>query len=100
MFVPLFSKSLISLVPLIPLVVFGFLFSSTGGWRKVRRAAEYCGLSERTVRKLLKEGLAHSRLPSGTILISLRRLDEYLEALEVKENAIDQLVDDVLGGGA
>jgi hypothetical protein len=74
------------------------LMPNTQGWRKIRGAAEYCGLSERTLRNLLKTGLPHSRLPSGTLLISLRRLDEYLEALEVKRDAINDLVDDVMEG--
>jgi hypothetical protein len=72
----------------------------TQGWKKIRGAAEWCGLSERTLRTLLKQGCPHSRLPSGTVLVSLRRLDQYLEAFEVKENFVDQVVDGVLGGGA
>lgn len=66
------------------------------GWRKIKGAAKHCDLSERTLRGLLKQGLPHSRLPSGTILISLRLLDEYLEALEVKENKVDQIVEEVV----
>jgi excisionase family DNA binding protein len=54
------------------------------GWKKVKAAAQYMGMSERSVRKLLKEGLRHSRLPSSrTVLISTQAIDEFLEKFEV-----------------
>jgi excisionase family DNA binding protein len=66
------------------------------GWLKVKEAANYCGLSERKIRSLLKEGLRHSRLRSGTILIKVEWIDEYLGWFEVQENEVDKIVDEVL----
>ncbi|WP_136808731.1 helix-turn-helix domain-containing protein [Desulfosediminicola flagellatus] len=48
------------------------------GWKKTRLAAEHFGVSERTMRTMLKEGFPHVKLPSGTILINSNDGDEYL----------------------
>ncbi len=42
-------------------------------WKKVSDAAQHMGISTRTTRDLLKQGLPHSRLPSGTILVELEQ---------------------------
>ena len=68
------------------------------GWLKVKEAAKYCGLSERKIRSLLKEGLRHSRLRSGTILIKIEWINEYLERFEAQENDVDRIVDEVVKG--
>jgi len=67
-------------------------------WLKIKSAALRQDLSERKMRDLLKEGLRHSRLPSGTILIKDEWLDEYFGSYEVKENQIDNIVDEVMEG--
>ncbi len=65
------------------------------GWRKIPQAAEHFGVSPRTMRTLLKQGFPHSRLPSGTVLISLKKGDEWLRGFDVPER--DQhIVDDIL----
>jgi excisionase family DNA binding protein len=67
------------------------------GWAKIKKAAQYAGVSERTVRSWLKNGLKHSRLPSGTVLIKFSSVDDYLEQFEVNEDQrIDELVDSVV----
>ena len=67
-------------------------------WLKIRPAASYMGLSERTLRNLLKNSnLKHSRLPSGTILIGTTAIDEFLAQYEVGPNRVDALVDQVVG---
>ena len=66
------------------------------GWTKVKDAAKYAGMSERTLREWLKKGLPHSVLPSGTILIKYSAIDDFLESYSVKENEIDTLVEDVM----
>ena len=68
------------------------------GWLKVKEAAVYCGISERTIRSWLKEGLRHSRLRSGTILIRVSWIDEYLVRFEAQENEVDMIVDEVMRG--
>ena len=65
------------------------------GWAKVKKAARYTGVSERTFRPLLKKGLRHVRLPSGTILVRYKDIDEFLERFIVDENRVDEIVDDV-----
>jgi hypothetical protein len=49
------------------------------GWLTVKKAAEYCSMSERRVRSWFKQGLKYSRLGSGTILIKIEWIDDYLE---------------------
>lgn len=68
------------------------------GWVKIKKAAEYSGISERTLRYYLKDGLKHSRLPSGTILIKYEWIDEYLERFAAKEDQVDKIVSDTLRG--
>ena len=67
------------------------------GWLKVKDAAKYSGVSVRTFRDLLKDGLEHSKLPSGTILIKPASIDAYLEQFTVSEAAdISRVVDDLV----
>jgi hypothetical protein len=68
------------------------------GWKKVKQSAEYAGVSTRTFRPWLKEGLRHLRLPSGTILIKLDWIDQFLESFEHQENTLDNLADNILKG--
>jgi excisionase family DNA binding protein len=67
------------------------------GWLKVKDAAKYSGVSVRTFRDWLKDGLEHSKLPSGTILIKPASIDAYLEQFKVHDAAdIDRVVDEML----
>ena len=66
------------------------------GWARIKGAADYSGVSERTLRSWLKEGLKHSRLPSGTILIKLAWIDEFLEGYQETENRVDSIVNETL----
>jgi excisionase family DNA binding protein len=68
------------------------------GWLKVKEAAVYSGLSERTIRGLLKQGLRHSRLASGTVLIKVEWLDEYFSRFEFGQSEADRVVEAVLKG--
>ena len=68
------------------------------GWLKVKEAAVYCDMSERTIRSWLKDGLRYSRLRSGTILIKVDWIDEFLERFETQENEADRVVDEVMMG--
>lgn len=45
---------------------------------KVRDAAIYCSVSERTIRDWLKEGLLHIRVRGGNILIKFSDLDAWM----------------------
>ena len=67
------------------------------GWLKVKNAAKYADVSERTLRTWLKSGLRHSRLPSGTILIKIEWLDEFLEENEVENNnSVEKIAEQVI----
>jgi excisionase family DNA binding protein len=66
------------------------------GWAKIKEAAKYAGVSVRTFRDWLKDGLRHSRLSTGTILVAYAAIDEYLERFEVKNNQVDEFVNQVV----
>jgi hypothetical protein len=66
-----------------------------GGWAKIKPASVYAGVSPRTMRKWLKGGLKHSRLPSGTIIIGFDAIDEFLSSFEVQNNKLDQIVEEI-----
>ncbi len=66
------------------------------GWGKVKAAASYSGVSERTVEDWLKNGLKCSRLPSGLRLIKFQWVDEFLEGFAGAENKVEQIVGEVL----
>ena len=65
------------------------------GYCKIREAAEFSGVSVRTLRNWLKDGLRHSRLKSGRILISYAAIDEYLAAHEETDNWVDRIADEI-----
>lgn len=69
------------------------------GWAKIPQIAEYIGLSDRTVRDLVKQGLRHVRMPSGTILVKYIWADQFLEQFEDDGgNRLDAIVDEVVEG--
>ncbi len=67
-------------------------------WHKVKKAAQYAGISERTLRTWLKQGLLHSRMPSGTILISTTAIDAFIRKYQVNENEVEKITNEVLEG--
>jgi predicted site-specific integrase-resolvase len=66
------------------------------GWTKIKNAAAYAGVSERTVRNWMKRGLRYSRLESGAVFFSFSWIDEYLEKFEVNENIAETIVNEAL----
>jgi hypothetical protein len=66
------------------------------GWGKIKAAAMYAGIKERTMRGWLKQGLRHARVPSGTVLIRYRDIDDYLEQYCGSDHQINRIVDDVV----
>jgi hypothetical protein len=68
-------------------------------WAKVKIAAEFYGVSPRTLRKWLDHGLPHSRLPSGTILIELDAGSKWLRSFEVGQKLqgiVEEIIDELL----
>jgi len=60
---------------------------TTRGWLKPSQAAKYAAVSVKVFRRWLANGLRHSRLPNGRILVSVAAIDEYLQRFEVKNEA-------------
>ena len=54
------------------------------GWLKPSEAAQYSGVSLKVFRSWLNDGLRHSRLPNGRILVSVSAIDEFLNSFEFK----------------
>ena len=69
-------------------------------WMKIASLAIYLDMSDRSVRKLLKCGLRHVRLPSGTIRVKRQWADEFLEnyTVDIKSESatVDQFVEDIM----
>ncbi len=57
-------------------------------WAKIPQAATYAGISVRTMRRWMEEGLPYARLESGTILIKFQNIDEYLTSFSTKKQDI------------
>ncbi|MDY6987954.1 MAG: helix-turn-helix domain-containing protein [Thermodesulfobacteriota bacterium] len=69
--------------------------TSIPGWMRVKSAAHYIDVSERSLRNYLKEGLRHARF-RGSVFVKKDWLDEFLEAFEVDhENEADRIAEDV-----
>jgi len=64
------------------------------GWLKIKSAATYADISERTLRHWLIEGLRHVR-KSGTVYIKPQWIDEFLLQYEV-DNNVEHLVEEIL----
>jgi hypothetical protein len=65
------------------------------GWTKIKAASVYAGISPRTMRKWLNQGLRHSRLPSGTIILSFDAVDEFLSSFEVQNDEVERIVEEL-----
>jgi DNA binding domain, excisionase family len=65
------------------------------GWLRVKSAAKYCDISERTLRTWITEGLPHSKV-RGIVLIKTDNLEQFLEQFEIKKNEVDHVVNEVL----
>jgi len=71
-------------------------------WLTIRAASEYCCVSPNTVRSWLRDGLCHSRVSRGLILIQREDIDEFLrgfmEDSETHQKQVDAIVGDVMRG--
>jgi hypothetical protein len=66
------------------------------GFCKIKKAAAYAGVSDRTLEQWLKQGMKFVRLPTGTRLIKYQWVDDYLEGFVDTENHVDVIVDEVM----
>ena len=67
------------------------------GWGRPKQVADYCGVSERTLRSWFGLGLRHSRV-RGCLLIKIEWLDEFLESFSQDSNQLDDIVEECLNG--
>jgi len=65
------------------------------GWCKIKKAAVYADVSDRTLEDWLKQGLKFTRLPTGTRLIKYQWIDEYLEGYADSNNVVDKMVKEI-----
>ena len=70
----------------------------SSGWAKIKPAAKYAGIGERTLRNWLLQGLKHSQLPTGTILIRYNDIDNFLERFAIDGSQTDKIVSEVMKG--
>jgi len=68
------------------------------GYCKVKKACIYSGVSDRTFRDWLKEGLPHFRLSTGTILIAYKDIDAWMQKFRVDESKADAIVGELMRG--
>ena len=68
------------------------------GWCKPSQGAKYAGISLMVFRGWLRNGLEHSQLPNGRILVRYEAIDRYLEQFRVQNAAkevAEQLTEDL-----
>lgn len=68
----------------------------TRGYCRVKKAAAYAGVCERTFRDWLKEGLPHHKLLTGTVLISYADIDLYLAQFRKDGTEVSELADTLM----
>ena len=65
------------------------------GWAKVRKAAQYAGISERTLWTWASQGMPYAKI-NGTALFNYEDLDAYIRKHTVNRNEVKEIVKDVL----
>ena len=65
-------------------------------WLKIKPAAKYAGISERTMRSWLKQGLTHSRLGTSMVLIHTTAVDDYIRKFEVCIDEADRIANEIM----
>ena len=65
-------------------------------WLKPKKAAIYAGISERTFRSWLKQGLVYSRMPSGMMLVHRNDIDDFIRRYQTSEDEVEKMVDSFL----
>ncbi len=62
-----------------------------GKWFQPKEAAQYAGISVRTLRVWLKNGLEHSHISQKLILIHTDEIDQYIKGFTETHNREDQI---------
>ena len=66
------------------------------GWVQIKGAAAYAGVSPRTLRYWFKQGLPHSRMSKGLVLIRYADLDADIEKHMLTEGDTDKRLDEII----
>ena len=75
------------------------MISTPTGWAKVKEAAHYAGVRDRTLRKWFRMGLQYVKAPTGAILVKYEWIDEFLEGFAInKTDDVNVIVNSVLSG--
>ena len=64
-------------------------------WMRIKTTGEHLDSSTKTVRRLIKYGLPHHRLPNGTLLFNQNEVDRWVRESDPKKH-INQIVDSVI----
>ena len=69
------------------------------GWGKVKQAAKYANVTEKTLRDWFKQGLRFSRPNTRSTLVKFTDIDEFLRSHSMddeKSKLVDRMVDDII----
>ena len=67
-------------------------------WLSISEGSEYSGVSEKTFRSWLKQGLRHSRVSAGLIRVRVDAVDDFLQSFETDTNEASRICDQVISG--
>jgi predicted site-specific integrase-resolvase len=65
------------------------------GWFRIPQAAEYAGVSPRTLREWMREGLKYSRI-HGIVLLKPEWIDEFVERFAGTSNRADEIAEGLM----
>ena len=68
------------------------------GWVKISGGAEYAGVSVKTFRAWIRDGLPISKPRSGPSIVNLDDIDVYLKRYTKSKQQVDELVDTIMKG--
>ena len=68
------------------------------GWVKISGGAEYAGVSVKTFRAWIKDGLPISKPRRGPSIVNLEDIDAYLKRYTKSKQQVDELVDTIMKG--
>jgi excisionase family DNA binding protein len=68
------------------------------GWVKISGGAKYAGVSVKTFRAWIRDGLPITKPPRGTCLVNFEDIDAYLKRYTKSKQQVDDLVDTIMKG--
>jgi excisionase family DNA binding protein len=71
-------------------------FITGDGWGTISQAAQYAGVSSRTLSQWLKKNLPHARLNHKSILIKYSDIDIWLNQFKHRAHKVEEAIEDLL----